>query len=521
MLLHAFRDTITLLNVRYQIIREAKGKFSLWVFILMMAFAVFIASYTGQFIKIVASSASPNMEAAKIYASTYLNSYLNGELGSLVATTLGLAIVSVMVAPFTGASATSLISHHYLVSVRSNTKHRFTDSLLTQFFSSISLLQLMTLTSVASMLTIDDGRKEGVLYAWASWPVLVILSTAFVWIAEYLYRRFGEKKRLLMLTLALGIIALVVFYNQEQAMTVFGVGTIYAAIIQGFYAFPLFVKILSFVILVGLWFLFAFLAYKISQIALSYPDMFAKKTHEVKTIKSRKSSSFPFLEMCRLAFMQLWRNTEIRKPIIMATGFSIMSMFFLSSNTSLMATVVFIIPLMISLSWGANVFGIVGNGLPWILSKPFSTRSMLWVFAGLQMVLIMTMTLLTVLPVLILGRIPLDSILSFCIAVVGCSAIMTRSAISKAVNHPYPYKSGYRGEPILPPATLIGYTIRFSLWAGIYGLIIFSVVEDILPQLGMAFLAVVWSIFRLYRLDRKFQNDPAIRNHIVFTVAYN
>lgn len=520
MIASAFKDTLTLMNVRYQIIRETKGKIGLWAFIIMIAFGVYLTSYTGQLIKIMANSQSSNLEAAKIYATTYLNSYLNGHIGGLVATTLGLAIISVMIAPFTGASATSLISHHYMVGVRANMRHRFTDSIVTQFVSSISLLQLLTLTSVASLLTIDGGRKEGILYAWASWPVLVILSTMFVWLAEYLYRKFGEKKRLAMLSIALGAIALVVYYNQEQAVTVFGIGTAYADIIKGFHTFDLFTQVLSFGILIGLWLLFAFCAYKMSQVALSHPDIFAKQVKKEKTISSRKASALPLVEMCHLALMQVWRNIEIRKPIMMTAGFSIVAMWMLAYDSSLLATLVFVIPLMISLSWGANIFGILGNGLPWIISKPFSMRSILWVFGGLQLVMVLTLASLTLIPVVVFGKIDVDTAASFIIAVFGCSVVMTRSAISKSVYSPHPYKSGYRGEPILPPATLIAYTFRFVMWSGMLGLIVFTM-NDILIQLGLVLVVCIWTFFRFRAMNNKFQKDPSIRNKIVFTVAYN
>lgn len=519
-ILHDFKDSLILLNTRYRVIRESKGKVGLWLFIIGIAFAILATSYTGTFLKMVASSTNSSLEAAQIYASTYLNYYLNGELGPLVATTLGLAVISVMIAPFTGTSATSVIPNHALVSVRATSRHRFTDSVLTQFFASISLLQLLTLTAVASLLTIDGGHKMGVLYAWASWPVLVILSTLFVWVAEYLYRKFGESNRLLMLLLALAAIAATVYFMPEQASTVFGVGTAYASIIQGVSSWPVLLQVTAFAIIPPLWILFAFVAHRVSRAALAHPDTFAKQANKTKTIKPRKTSPLVVVQMMNVAVMQIWRNSEIRKPIMLSGGFSIIATFLLAENTSLMATVVFIIPLMISLSWGANVFGVVGTGLPWLLSKPFATRSMLWVFAGLQMLIVFVVSVLAMAPVLVTGRMDTATAGSFLLAVIASSAVMTRSAISKSVNSPFPYKSGYRGEPILPPATLIAYTLRFSLWSGMLGLIVFSVVSGLEIKAMMAFLAVAWSVFRLWRLDNKFQKDPEIRNKIVFTVAY-
>lgn len=510
-----------ILNVRYSIIRDAKGKLALWLFITAIAFALIMTSYTGEFIKIVANMRGENTEAAQIYAKTYLNSYLNGELGGLVATTLGLTIVSVIISPFTGTSATSLISHHYLVSVRANMRHRFTDSLVTQFFSSISLLQLLTLTAVASLLTIDGGRKAGILYAWASWPVLVVLSTLFVWVAEYLYRKLGEKKRIIILGLVLGLITLVVLYNKEEAMTVFGIGTAYASIIQGINSFSPLLIIASFAMLAVLCFLFLFIAYKMSQISMALPDLFAKRETVTKTIKERKFSSHPSVELFNMTFMQLWRNTDIRKPLLTATIFSIGIMLFLSGNPASLSTVVFVIPLMVSLSWGANIFGVIGNGLPWIVSKPNSMKNILWVFAGTQMSIIIVMATMAIIPVLILNKIDSSALASFLVSLIACSSLMTRSSIQKSAINPHPYKAGYRGEPILPPATLISYTLKLSLWSGMYGLLMYSLTTDILIQLGLMGIAIIWSVIRLAWLNHKFNKKPKIRNHIIFTVSAN
>lgn len=510
-----------ILGVRYDIIRKTKGKLALWFFILTIAFALIMTSYTGEFIKIIANLRGENSEAAQIYANTYLNSYLNGELGGLVATTLGLTIVSVIISPFTGTSATSLISHHYLVSIRSNMKHRFTDSLITQFFSSISLLQLMTLTAVASLLTIDGGRKTGILYAWASWPVLVVLSTVFVWVAEYLYRKLGEKKRIVILGVVLGFILLIVLYNREQAMTVFGIGTGYASIIQGISDFSIISTVIAFTMLVVLGGLFLFIAYKMSHVALSLPDLFAKQDKPQKTIKPRKFSNRPSIELFNITFLQLWRNVDIRKPLLTATIFSIGVMLILSGNPASLSTVVFVIPLMVSLSWGTNIFGILGNGLPWIVSKPNSMKNILWVFAGTQMGIVILMAVMAIIPVLVLNKIDSSALASFLVSLIACSSLMTRSSIHKSVHNPHPYKAGYRGEPILPPATLIAYTLKLSLWSGMYGLLMYSLTSDILIQLGLMGLAIIWSAIRLAFLNRKFNKKPELRNNIIFTVSAN
>lgn len=518
MIKEAMVDSLTLLHARYSIIRETKTKLALWFGILTIAMSVLGVSFTGQFIKTISQSTDPNTEAAKIFATTYLQSYLRGELGTLVATTLGLAIVSVIIAPFTGTSITSLVSHHHLVSIRSSNRHRFTDSIITQFFASISLLQLLTLTAVGSLLTLDKGRIEGILYTWASWPVLVVISTMFVWIAEYLYRKLGERKRFGILMLVLALIGLVVLFNPEQGKTIFGIGTAYASIIQGFSEFNLSTKALAIFMLVVLFVLFFFISYRVSQAALAQPEIFAKENTALKKVRSRETSAYASIELAYLGINQLWRNLEIRKPLGMATLFGAAVVFFGNQTFSIMSTMVLIIPLIVCLSWGSNVFGILGNGFTWLSSKPFAMRNMLWVFAGIQIALTISLFALMCLPSLLTGRIEYDSATGIILAVISTSFLMTRSAIDKSVRFPYPYKAGVRGEAILPPATLINYTLRFSLWSGLYGFIVVGS-DHLLAQLGLTFIAVIWSIFRMVRLNRRFNHNPAVRNKIIYTVA--
>lgn len=515
----ALSDSLNLLHLRYKIIRDRKTRFSLWLGILILAIAIIGTSYTGQFIKILAQSTSPGSDAARIFATSYLQSYVRGEMGTLVSVILGLAIASVVIAPFTGTSSTSLISYHHLVSMRASNRHRFTDSLIGQFFASVSLLQLITLTAASSLLTLDGGRVQGVLYAWMSWPILVILSTLFVWIAEYLYRKFGEKIRLVILGIMAGTIAIPILINPQDGKTLFGIGTAYSYLIQHFYTLDMNIKALSVIIIFALFWLFFFIAYKMSQLALAQPEVFAKKKIETKKIRIRKASSFPTIELANLAIIQLWRNLEIRKPLIMATIFGAAVIFFTKEMFSIMSTMILIIPLIVCLSWGSNVFGILGNGFLWLASKPFATRNLLWVFAGIQLFVITALFIAMCLPSLIFGKMGSAEMGGIILAVIGTSIIMTESAMNKSVRFPYPYKAGVRGETILPPAALINYTLRFSLGAGIYGFIIIGLSSAILIQLALVFLAIVWSSVRLKRLNHKFNFDATVRNKIIYTVA--
>lgn len=516
---NAIRDTFDLLYLRWNMLRNAKSKVFIWLGVLTIAVAVLMASYAGSAIKMLAASPNPNAEVARKFAITYLESFLRGELGSLVATTLGLAIISVMIAPFTGASSTSLISHYHLVSVRSSERHRFTDSIVTQLFSSISLLQLITLTAVGSLLTLDKGRIEGILYAWISWPVLIVLSTFFIWLAEYLYRKVGERKRLVMLFGALAVVGLAVLIDPAHGSTVFGIGTSYAFLIQNFYSFSFPLKFLSllilFVIFVGLLFFASLMCKK----ALSQPEIHTAQLKAAqKKVRVWKTSSSPFVEATHVVIMQIWRNLEIRKPLILVTLFGAGMIFFGKGVFSVMATMILIVPLVSSLSWGSNVFGILGNGYVWISSNPRIRNNIIWIFAGIQITLSVGLFVLMCLPAIIAGQEGTEGLAGAVLAVISTSFLMTRSALDKSVHTPFEYKAGFRGESPLPPATMLSYTIRFALWSGMYGFIV-VIVSSIMIQLGLAFLAIVWSIFRLNRLNNKFLTDATLQNKIVYTIG--
>lgn len=516
---HAIRDTFDLLYLRWNMLRSTKSKVFIWVGILTIAVAVLMASYAGSAIKMLAASPNPNAEVARKFAITYLESFLRGELGSLVATTLGLAIISVMVAPFTGASSTSLISHYHLVSVRASERHRFTDSIVTQLFSSISLLQLITLTAVGSLLTLDEGRIEGILYAWISWPVLIVLSTFFIWLAEYLYRKVGEKKRLAILFATLALVGLGVLVDPAHGTTVFGVGTSYAFLIQNFYHFDIVVKALAILILIVIFFGLLILASMMCKKALSQPEIHTAQLKAAqKKVRVWKTSSSPLVEATHVIVMQLWRNLEIRKPLILVSLFGAGMIFFGKGVFSVMATMILIVPLVSSLSWGSNVFGIIGNGYVWLSSNPRVRHNIIWIFAAIQILLSVGLFVLMCLPALIVGQEGSQGLAGAVLAVIGTSFLMTRSALDKSVHNPFEYKAGFRGESPLPPATMLSYTIRFALWSGMYGFIV-VIASSIMIQLGLVFLAVVWSMFRLNRLNHKFLTDSSIQNKIVYTIG--
>lgn len=514
--MESFRDSLIFMNARWNFIRSRRGKILLWLGIIAIFGTVFLASNTGYFIRRIAEGNMAQDTALKQYAIIYLQSYMRGELGILVSGTIGIAIISVFVSPFTGTVSTSLISASHIVSVRRDDKHRFTDSILTQFFSSISLLQLLTLTTVASLLTIDGNNTWGILYAWASWPVLVLLSVFFLWVAEYLYRVFGEKTRLLMAALFLGIIGLAIILNPKNGETAFGIGEVYAYNIKNFNHFDTDQKIISMGALFFLSIACFFGAYFASMKTLAHAE-------RMKPAKKRKrpprwqTSPFYAVETVKILFSQVWRNPETKKPLLATIAFGAIMIFATNGTFSVASTFIIIVPLIVSIAWGSNLFGVLGQGFSWVSSQPYIMGNFLKIAYLTQVAITSTIYFLILLPSIIYGKVPTEQIAGMILAFTAVTAVMTRSAIEKSAKNPFPVRAGARGESILPPATIISYTLRFSLWSGQLGVIIL-IIPDIFLQLGITFLAVTWALVRLHWLNAKWNKNPEMRNRILLTV---
>lgn len=511
----AFKDSLIFMNARWQFIRNTKTRVVLWIGISVMFGAVFFASNTGYIIRSIAEGNLVQDSALKQYAIVYLQSYMRGELGILVSGTLGLALLSVFISPFTGSVSTSLISSSHIVSVRRDDKHRFTDSIFTQFFSSISLLQLLTLTTVASLLTIEGNNAGGIIFAWMSWPVLIMLSVFFLWVAEYLYRVYGERTRLIAAGSVLAVIGLAILINPRYGETVFGIGEIYSYTIKNFESFDIGQKLMAMGALVILSVIFFIGSYIASMKTLAHPERMKKAK---KARRSRwKTSPFYQVEIVKALLLQIWRSTETRKPLIAVTGFGVVILFVTEGSFSIASTLLIIIPLSVSIAWGANLFGVLGQGFSWISSQPKVIDNFVWITYFIQIGITSLIYTIIIVPSLVFLRIPAENISGLILGFIAVNVVMSRSAITKAVHNPYPVRAGTRGEPILPPATLIGYTLRFALWSGQLGTIVL-VADNMYLQLGIVFLAVVWSLFRISRLHAKWNTQPELRHRILLTV---
>lgn len=512
----ATQQTIILLRLKWRIIRSPKSKALLWLGIVALLFAIFAVSNTGYFIRTIAMDDNATGTAQQV-ALTYLATFSQGELGTIGAATLGVALLSSLIAPFTGAVSTSLLPYASLASLRSSNLHRFTDSITAQFVSAVALLQLVALTAISSLLTIQGGRAWGMLFTWTIWPLFILLSVFSLWLAEYLHRRYGGRIRLTILGAVAGVVGLAILLDPNHGRTVFGLGTFYAQVIQDIdLLYSPTQKLLAFGVVAVIFLVLLFAAGTMSSVALSLPERNSTDA-ALKKRRVRKSLPYPEVEVFLMMLSQIWRNAETKRPLLAAALLGSVAAFATSGNFTITTTFTVMAPVVVALAWGVNVFGVLGSGVTWFASQPRIFQQMPWLIAVVQITVTLGIFTVIWLPTFIAGRVVLGDVPSIICSALAATFLVSRSSLSKSIKNPFPTHAGVRGEAIVPPATTLNYTLRLACWAGQYGVIILAV-NNVLIEVAMAAVAIAWSCYRINRESEKWQN-PETRMKVINAVG--
>lgn len=515
------QDTYLLLKMRWAGIDKWYSRLFLVAGLALILGLIVAVSYAGFFIRNLAQDGAGN-ETAQEYALTYLAIFQNGELGTIGATALGLSVISAIVAPLGGAVRTFIISPREVESFPLTRWHRFSDSLVAQAFSVISLLQLTALTAITSLIVLEGGREVALLFTWAIWLALVGLSVCATWAAEYLHRSFGPKVRFAIVGGLALILGVALLFDPNHGKTLFGIGTAYSDAISTAsqttsFADVAFMLAVPLAIAAALFFVGAL----VSSISLSRPEYLPVNINEeqtVKKVRTHRTFKTPELELLKTLVLAIARSPEGRKPIIAVLLIGIAGALLLGGQQAVSVGFILMVPLVAALAWGANAFGVIGNGLPWLSNQPRLFARLPWLLFGLQVVVTLALFTAIWLPAIVLGKVGASGIISIATGAVATTFIVSRSSMQKSIKTPHPMYFGMRNESLLPPLTTIGYTFRFTFWAGQYGLLTASV-GNVKYQVIAMFAAVVWSLIRMARINYKWQNDIHVRRKVLTTFS--
>lgn len=505
------RASIMLVKTQWGFTRSLRMRVVALVGLLVAGFSVTIMSQTGSMVKFAAIEQTGIVQT---YAKTYLASFQRGELGGIGATALGICILSALVSPFTGATSTSFLPPKELAGLSVTRWHRFSDSVIAQSISSISVLQLITLTALSSMITLDGGRTQGLIFTWAVWISLVCLTIMALWISEYIHRRFGKTTRFVILGIFAAIVGTAVLIDPQHGTTVFGIGNLYADVVQNVGTSGTLYAVLAPLAVIGAGAVFMYAGAVLASITLALPEESSRQSvQDVYSGKFAIKSPTPTWMLVRSVF----RLPEVRKPIISAVVIGVILTTFAPQSFAINSTFAVIIPLIIALAWGSNAFAHLGGGTTWVLSQPNALKRAPWTLFAIQLSGSLILFFLIWTPSVLIGRNSLDDLFINLLAVLASGTIVARSATTKSLRHPSATYFGARSESTLSPSKALQYTLLFSLWGGQVGVIVLAI-ENNLFRFGILALVILVQILRLTWLQ-EFWEKPENRRRVAAAVA--
>lgn len=497
----ALNNTASMLSLKWKMLTNSRSRLVVILFSMFALFAVYVSSFIGQVTLRMAGQQSET--AVRQIAYNYILSYTRGEIGTLGSIALSLAILSSLLAPFTGVISKSLFSLQHVAPMQASRLTRYTDSYVAQMFSSVSLLQLIALTAISSLVTLEGGQSWGIMYVWLSWPILVAISVFAAWGVEIIQRYVSLKNTLIGGSVVGVFLIVILTFYFEQAQTFFGLGDYYMETVRNLYTYDIGEQIVAFGSLVVVFLACVFVGGTLCLIALSHPEKATGSAVEDKPalLSWTKPTKVFESEIFLLMLKQIIRSPDSLRPITLVVIVGIPALLFFQGTDSIITAFIVAIPLLVACTWGVNFLGVMGGGVIWLANQPGGLKNLPWIAAFTQAAFTLALFFLIWTPPLVFGNFEWKDISVYAMAAISVTVLITRSSMDKAIKNPIATHPGIKGEALIPPGKMLSYTFRMTLWGCQYGIILLYL-DIYQAQLSMMFLAVVWSAYRMYKLNQ-------------------
>lgn len=505
------RDTGLLLSWRWRAFRQPIIRVWIAIGACIMFAGLMLSANLGYMIKLMAATGTET--AAGTFAATWILSLQRDQLGDIGALTLGGAIVAAVFAPFTGSSTLALAPVEDLHGMRLSRLHRYFDSLAINCVSGIGLLQLLALTAVTSVLTLDGQRGPAMLMTWVVWFLVIALTTSAGWTLEWVVRRWGVMMRRIVAAVMLAIAGIAVFFDPNHGKTLFGIGDGYAKTIRAASAGDLSVLILPTMVLFVIGTVLLFVGFVTTRQALALPMTVVHTSKERRAWRIPSSNTW---HMAQTLLLTLWRTPECRRPVAAVVIVGVPGVAFVQMNANMETAVMLAVPLAIALAWGVNIFAVLGPGMTWLTSRPGLMRNITWISAGIQIAITYALTCLLWTVSTLAGK--ADPNAPYHLLTGGFIAAVLAASVSLylSVNRPIRARLSGRGDALVPPLTALQYLMRLLFLACLPAAV--AVTFDPPMQLLLMLASVVVALPLLAWSAHRWRN-PAVRSQVVTTVA--
>lgn len=504
--------TRMLVALRWHMVRSPSTRYALIGGSLFFMFGWMVAMNLGYVVRLAALT---GQTASGIYAQTWAQMVQYNQTVTVSSYVLGGAVLVAFLAPLTGTSTLSLVPTEDLHGLRPPILHRYFDSLIINFVSGIGLLQLLALTGIASLLTLDGERFPALLLAWTVWAFAVTLTTTMGWVLEWVTRRWQKtSRRVAGVAMFLGIGAILAV-DPSHGKTLFGLGTKYTEAMRFGASHGVTWELLAGLVVIFSCAVGVALTGVVatrSALALPVPPQAAARTRKASPLGTR-----PELIAARMLLRILWRTPECRRPLLTVLVFGIPAAIFTRLEGSAQTTVILAVPLAVALAWGVNFFGVMGTGMTWMASQP----KLLAVFPRVAMLLQLSITLglLFVLGIISItfGKTEFNNA-SKVVVEAGLATLLVASfSIRLSVEHPLRARLSGRGDSLLPPLTALSYMFRLVFLSLLPGFALELPVPTLM-LFGLGLLIFLLGI-SIYLLEATRWQDPAVRARVVTAVS--
>lgn len=455
----SINDSLTLLSFRLRAAPLA-AKIIGFLFVLFSFFTLFASIKINNLIRTIMNlslAENPSAETTlkmKEFIGIYLEMYSTGNMDTFVSIAIALLLGSIIFVPFSGYVIHGVVSHSEMVIVKNGDNYKIGDSLLFQVISSFTLIQLIGLTVVSQLLTFDSEYSGyATVFVWAVWVLMTLVTAFFSWIVEYVARRYGKQMRLAFLSFFLLALAALFFFDPNHGTTLFGSSRVIFDFLQQLATGDMKLLSGSLAAVAGLAALFIYLLTFVASEALRLPEPIAVSKTNEKQIKSMSTAPLsPFRMLSQLLF----RYSAITKPVVTSLTFSLILVVLLGGIGGL-SSVMIVLPLAVSISFGANIFGLVSGSMNWLLTIEGWRSKMLTAGTVLVALWIILIYVAVIGVGYVTRAITLGDIEKMLPSLIATTATTTVVSIWLSVKYPLPFSGKARENLVSSPIRLMVY----------------------------------------------------------------
>lgn len=397
-------------------------------------------------------------------------------------------LIAALTLPLVSNSILSSYNRSSMVSIKRNDVYKITDSIILQYTSVLTLVQLIIMLVLFSILRYTYVLPQSIYaYVFGLWLLFGLLTVFLAWVLDFILRMYGPMMKFLFVVLQFLVALYIFFLLPHISGNFFGLSTFLLESFRNEYT------ILP----------FALASLGIAAILLYGIGFFGLKTlnETVPYIKPDKNRALGYHKSTIFLTLKiLFRNGNVRSPILLMQGIIIGTLLITNSPLSL-ASFVFAIPMVVTLATFINIYGILGSGNSWLFSLEDFKRKSIIFFGSINLLVTLASMGIVVTMGYVLNILALTSSIRFLLVSMLSASIMTIVASLYAVMQPNKYDVHIRGENILPPSRSLFVLLLLILIGGIPALLAFSALSTtIIAILFLTSLMLCYTV--LYFVNR-------------------